>query len=294
MKKVSQPIITGALALEWLEKSKTPKPTARGTALRYSSTYSCARQQGYSSFGAEQTEPMDEAGAWVTGLGTLVHEAIQEAISRRFPSAQFEVSSQIGPVSGSCDALISVDDVGSSYGGTHVLWELKTMGTYSFDKQVGWSRLRGMWAKNPAEGPARKAIVQAGMNALGIEGENPDIRIETIIMGSAGFEALSKNKAENMNIEGLDRFLAEFDIPRDEWEPMAQAELRRMKDIHEETEEGYLPNRIALDDDGNVIRLSPTGSFWQCDYCAYRSVCLEDGGGSVYINESSLTRKEVQ
>ena len=288
MNYLTTPIITGVLAQELHEKSAQGKPTARGTMLRYSSAFSCARQQGYAALGADQTEPMDEAGAWVTGLGTIVHEAAQDAISRRFPSAQFELSSQNQEVSGSCDALISVDDLGSAYGGTHALWELKTMGTFSFDMQVGWNRMRGTFKDGGPQGPAVKAIAQAGMNALGIMRENPEIDIQTIVMGSLSFEALSKQKASNMGVEGLNRFVAEFEIPRSEWEPIAQVEINRMQSIYNLLYEAQLPERIALDDNGDVIRLNPeTGRAWQCEYCPFKSTCLKDGDGIIDFDFSA-------
>jgi len=289
MEPVKNPVVTHLLAKKMWEKSQTPKPTALNTPLRYSSSFGCARQQGYNAFDAKPTEPMDEAGAWVTGLGTIVHEALQDAILEVFPDAQFEVASGTEYISGSCDALIPVSNLGVDVSGTHVLWELKTMGTYSFDKQVGWNRMRGEF-KYP-EGPAKKAIVQAGMNALGIMGANPEIEIEYIIMGSTTFEALSINKAEKMGVENYNRFLAEFWIPRSEWEPQALAEIRRSEGIHYAITAGYLPDRIALDDDGDVLYLTPGGKNWQCDYCSFKSLCQQDGEGQVWINQSNLTRR---
>jgi len=291
MNQVSNPVITSLLVEELHIKSQVPKPTAKNTPLRYSSTFSCGRQQGYAAFNADPTEPMDEAGAWVTGLGTIVHEALQEAIGRRFPSAQFEVPSMIGDfLSGSCDALIDTYDVGTNYGGTHVLYELKTMGTYAFDKQVGWNRLRGT-INNP-QGPAGKAVAQAGLNALGIEGENPEIRIETLVMGSIGFEALSKNKADNLGIQGVNRFLAEFEVPRSEWEPLALEELERLKEFASIINRDYLPDRWAQDDDNEFMTLDPNGRAWQCDYCAFKSVCMDDGPGLIKITSSAMTKRE--
>lgn len=292
MNQVSNPVITSLLVEELHVKSLIPKPTAMGTPLRYSSAFSCGRQQGYASLNVDPTEPMDTAGAWATGLGTIVHEALQEAISRRFPSAQFEVPSMIGDfLSGSCDALIDIYDVGTNYGGTHVLYELKTMGTYGFDKQVGWNRLRG--TVSAPQGASAKAIAQAGMNALGIELANPDIRIETLVMGSIGFEALSINKANNMGVSGVNRFLAEFEIPRVEWEPLAQGEIRRMEGFAFTLDTGFLPERWAQDDDNKFMKLDPNGRAWQCDYCAYRSLCQDDGDGVIKISNSALTKRKA-
>jgi len=292
MEPVKKIVLTHLLVKELWEKSQTPKPTALNTPLRYSSAWSCGRQQGYAAFDAMPTEPMDEAGAWVTGIGTLVHEALQDAILRQFPTAQFEVASGADFVSGSCDAFIPVKDLGTDYGyigGTHVLYELKTMGSYGFDKQVGWKRMKGEFSY--PEGPAKKAIAQAGMNALGIEGGDDSVHIETVIMGSITFEALSKQKADRMNLSGYDRVLAEFHIDRAIWEPLAMAELERMNGMHYNIENGYLPERIALNDDGRLEELDPNGRAWQCEYCAFRTVCLEDGPGQVWINQSNLQKR---
>jgi len=299
------PLITSALVEELHVKSAIPKPTAKGTPLRYSSAYGCGRQQGYAGLGVAPTEPMDEAGAWATGLGTIIHEALQDSISRKFPSAEFEVASQLGDVSGSCDALIPVSEFSgleplwgvdfNSGNATHVLYELKTMGTYSFDKQVGWNRMRGQ--KNEGEGPALKAIAQAGINALGIEAAfNGAVHIEWLVMGSMTFEALSKNKAANMGVDGTNRFLAEFYVPRSEWENIARNELERMQGISLNLDLGYIADRYAMDDNGDPIVLNPnSGKFWQCDYCAFRTLCVEDGPGQVRVIDSALTtRKENQ
>jgi hypothetical protein len=127
------------------------------------------------------------------------------------------------------------------------------------------------------------------MNALGIERENPEIRIETLVMGSIGFEALSKQKAYNMGIEGLNRFLAEFEVPREEWEGLALAELLRMNNTASLVESGYLPNRIALDDSGEPIALSPMGRAWQCEYCPFKTLCAQDGEGTVRVLDSEVS-----
>jgi hypothetical protein len=291
MEPTKTPQITHLLARRmWLD-SQTPKPTALGTPLRYSSSFGCSRQQGYAAFEAEPTEPMDEAGAWVTGMGTLVHEATQAEIAKMFPDAEFEVASGTEYLSGSCDALVPATYFDVT--GTHVVWELKTMGTYGFDKQVGWNRMRGehKWP----EGPAKKAIAQAGLNALGIEGSREGVSIDWLVMGSVTFEALSVNKADNMGVDKYNRFMAEFWVHRSEWEPLAMMELERMNAIHESLSRGYLPDRVARGDDGGLMFLNPnSGKNWQCDYCAFRTLCQQDGANEVWINDSELTRRESE
>lgn|SRR5487761_1955546 len=277
MYEPSRPILTHLLAQEWADKPD--KPTARGTRLRYSSAHDCARKMGYLAIGAQQTDPMDAGDAWAPGLGTLIHEASQAAIARRYPYARFEVSSQLGEVSGSLDCLVSTDDVrsktGENLGGTHVLWELKSMGEFAFDKQVGWSRMKSAF-KTPA-GPSIKAITQAGVNAIGIEKEYDGIRIETILMGSVCISVLSKRKAKAMRMRGFERLGAEYRVGRDVWYDLALFEMGRMEGILADIEGGFLPARIAIDDNNREEELNPMGDNWNCDYCPFVSRCLADG-----------------
>jgi hypothetical protein len=289
MEPVEKPVLTHLLLEELYEASKIAKPTARGTTLRYSSAGSCERQISYMGLGAKQNTPMDRSGAWATGLGTIVHEALQEAISRVFPRAEFEVSSQNGEISGSCDALVPGEDLNPEWAGTWVLYELKTMGTYSFDKQVGWNRMRS--TVGYGEGPALKAITQAGMNALGIEKERK-IRIENVIMGSITFEALSKNKSRNMGVNEYNRQMAEFHVPRDVWEPLALSEIKRFGSVADALKRDIIGDVIALSDNGEKIMLNPeSGKHWQCDYCAYRLTCMEDGPGILSVSDSVMEKQ---
>ena len=294
MFKMQQPILTSVLGEEIHEAAQKPKPTAKGTPLRYSAAHSCQRQQSYSAYRAEPTEPVDFAGAWVMGMGTLVHEALQEAIGRRFPGAQFEVASMHDHhLSGSCDALITGDVFAAAghdeFANTNVLYELKTMGTYSFDKQVGWNRMRG--SVGNGDGPALKAIAQAGMNALGIEGEM-NINIDYVVMGSITFEALSKQKAERMGVDDVSRVMAEYWISRDEWEPLARAEMQRMQSLADLLERGYIGDTIAVDDDNSLKKLSPGGSDWNCAYCQFRTICIQDGPGVLLVSDSTMVARE--
>jgi hypothetical protein len=289
MEAVNNPLLTSLLIREWHEKAQVNKPTAMDTTLRYSGAHGCERQMSYYAFGFNPTEPVDAAGAWVMGVGTVIHELVQEAIGRKYPNAEFEVASKAGEyVSGSCDAFIPAEDFGYEWTGGNVLFELKTMGTYSFDSQVGIDRMRGKWKDKGAEGPKRGAITQAGMNALGIE-EARGIRIDTLILGSITFEAISKQKAKTLLLNNdILRVSAEFHIPREEWEPLALAELARLHGIGDAIKNGYLAPRLAIGDDGRQIGLDPFGRNWQCDYCSFRSACVNDGDGMVWVNDSSL------
>lgn len=294
MRKIQHPILTAVLGEEMHEASQKPKPTAKGTLLRYSASHSCQRQQSYAALNAAPTEPVDFAGAWVMGMGTLVHEALQGAIGRRFPGAEFEVASMHSDVlSGSCDALVTGDVFAAAgfdeFSSCNVLYELKTMGTYSFDKQVGWNRMRA--TQSMGEGPALKAITQAGINALGIESER-GITIDYVVMGSITFEALSKQKAERMSVDDINRVMAEYWVSRDEWEPLAQAEIARMSSLASLLQRGYIGDTTAIDDDGSVKKLSAGGSDWNCAYCQFRTICIQDGPGVMLVSDSTMVAKK--
>ena len=284
MNPTGNPVITSLLVEEWHAKAQVPKPTALNTLMRYSGAHGCERQMSYYAVDTPVTEPVDAAGAWVMGVGTVVHELVQEAIGRRYPNAEFEVATKVSDyISGSCDAFIPESDMGEWWAGGNVMYELKTMGTYSFDKQVGWNRMRGT-AKD-AEGPKAGAIAQAGMNALGIE-KARGITIGTIIMGSMTFEALSVQKAGAMEVSDLNRVLAEFHIPREEWLPQAEAEIERLNAVAIGVVNGILGARVAIGDNGDAVRLNPQGRDWQCAYCSFRSICIGDGDGVVLVSNN--------
>jgi hypothetical protein len=246
---------------------------------------------GYDYFEAEPTEPLSPAGAWAMGLGTIVHEAVQAAIAEKYPHAQFELGSKVNDfLSGSCDAYITDTPIGN------VLYELKTMGTYGFDSQTGLKRGFGKLSTKAPEGPKQGAIVQAGMNALGIEyhGHNlQKVEIDYLVLGSLTFETVSVKMARQVpQLSDFARFGAEWHIPREVWEPLTRHEIDRLTQAGEAIDLGYLPDRWARDDDGADVLLDPLGSMWNCDYCPYRQLCADDRSGQVRILDSKLIRRK--
>ena len=94
MYPVSQPILT-TLWTEGLMEKDHDKPTAMGTAFRYSNAMNCSRRLVLDALGVTPSDPMDPAGIHVTTIGTWIHEQMQAAAEERFPGAQFEVKSSI-------------------------------------------------------------------------------------------------------------------------------------------------------------------------------------------------------
>ena len=280
MEPVLSPRITQLLVERWVEAATIPKPTAAGTMLRYSGAHSCLRAMGYDAFHAEFSEPVKPASAWSMNLGSLIHAALQEVISQRWPEAINEFKSQASEhVSGHADSLIAFVD-------GPVLYELKTMGSYPFDKAMGYKRMFKNSKRVEANGPSLAHVAQAGMNALGAE-LTTGTPIETVIIGVLTYEPVRADAAQVMEINELDRFLGEFHYPRDAWEPLARTELNRMEEAAQDILAGYLPDRFAVDDVGEEMRL--TCEEWRCDYCPHLSTCVRDGAGRLHHADSTMT-----
>lgn len=248
---------THLLADEWYSRylSEPAKAKAFDTTLRNSNAGTCSRSLWYDVNGYER-EPMDEAGVWTTSLGTLLHQAWQEAVSLTYPTAAFEVPVRHGDLtSGHLDGLI-IDD-----GGWRIVLELKTQGGTGFRHAVGArSGFKRKDAPLPEpNGPRHSAIRQLALNAYMADAD--EARLCLVAM-----EAVGKTHQE---FSGFNRFCAEWAWERDEYTPLALAEIARFEKIAAAT------TLIAPEAEGKLI--SPPGSgSWECSYCAHQQQCLED------------------
>ena len=108
------------------------------------------------------------------------------------------------------------------------------------------------------------------------------------MVGHIALEAISKGLAEKWDVSEFMRFIAEWIIPKEEWEPLADLETARQMKIIDSVESGSLPHRMAMDDDGHEVNLDPESSrYWQCQYCSHRTRCMSDGGGEPAITEGN-------
>ena len=275
--------LTDSLIREWVEaeRERGKKPTAHDTRFRYSGAGDCARYLAYAALDDSTDSTMDAGGVWVTGLGTRIHEWVQEAMVRRFPNAKLEIPTTLGLTSGHCDAVVPATDMEAAFpgwDGGDVLYELKTMGTTKFDKQTGIKR-RYRKIENP-DGPAMTAIIQGGLNAMANN-------CETVIIGSIALECVSVGVAGAIGLTDFERFIAEWVIPREVWEPAAEAELRRIEKIDTLLQGGLLPDRervANLNGDPEPIKFERD---WKCNgYCEYADQCFMAGEGIVEIGEA--------
>lgn len=273
-----QPLVTD-LYLRELIAADVPKPTALGTPARFSDAGGCSRAIGYSALGVEPTNPMDAPGKWVTNLGTLIHEEVQAAMLRRYPNAQVEVPSMVsGVISGSCDGLIPESDlqtVAPWWGGGHAIYELKTMGSFAYDKQIGLKR-RARKIEEP-EGPKFEAILQAGLNAIGTGAS-------TLIMGSISMEAVSIQLAQSTGLDEISRVMSEFVLSRAYWQNPAALEAARITKVVFDVQADRLPAReVVTSLEGERLSISPSSNrpHWRCTYCKFQNRCIEDGGSDL-------------
>jgi hypothetical protein len=273
------------------------KPTAHGTRVRHSDAGKCSRAIAFTAAGVPRSDPMDLPGVWVTSLGTLIHEAWQAALAEKFPDASIEAKLRIGGLdaSGHADAVIDMPDVAMEVGapdtsGYHppikrILFELKTCGGFSYKMKVGE---RG----NP-EGPSWEHKLQAALNGLAIDADE-------IVIGYIATEAISKPAAARKKIGELTRFCAEWSYSREEFEPWAVAEQKRLQGILDLLDEGQLAARKFATPElpaGHEIvdpktgrwevkrddQIVDTGTFWACGYCSFQTVCATTEPGRIPV-----------
>ena len=258
-----QPMFTHLFLEDMMQANaeKGKKAQAFNTPFRYSDAGKCERQMAYSFLGLEG-EPFDGPSTLVTELGTMIHEWIQEAILRRYPEATFEGKSQVVTSSGHFDGIVpDVPGLGK------VLLEFKSMGGTAYSKSIGAGQ-RGM---NAPGGPRYSAILQSALNAQANG-------CDTIIIGHIALEAISRQKAGRLELPEWNRCISEWIIPKEVWEPLADAEIARQLTILDELRMDRLPPRLAINDSGAEEHLNPeTDKSWQCVYCSYRETCITDG-----------------
>ncbi len=264
---VPVPMLTSILvdAIHDANEAEGKRPKAFDTMFRHSDAAKCARQMAFSHLGFDETEPMDLAGEWVTTLGTRIHELWQDALGAGdYPLQEIEVKVRFDDLcSGHLDALIETKE------GVRICFELKTMGSFGFDKATGL--MRKNWARKEPEGPRLSAVIQGSLNALA---SNADL----LVIGIIGLEAMSKGYAEKVGASDLDRIMGEWHYTRSEFEPLALMELDRFRETKAWIDNGDLPPRWGLNDKGYSTNLDPaTDNDWNCVYCPYRSLCIEAG-----------------
>lgn len=271
------------------------KPRAHKDArFRHSDAGKCARAVAYAALDVPHSNPMDLTGVWNTRLGTMIHDAWQDALQRAHPDAEIEtrLRSCDGRGAGHIDAIIHQPRHGAEPYVT--AYELKTIGGFGFKMAVGERRA--------AEGPKFEHVAQAALNA-------EVVGADEVVIGYLSKEAISVAAAARKGIDELGRFLAEWTLTREEYMPYATAEAQRVAGILELIDAGTLPARkfptpelpagaVIVDPakgrweehdaDGQIL---DTGTFWACGYCNWQDVCSDTEAGRTPVETVVAVRE---
>ena len=299
-----EPRFVQVLAESWADAHDDGKPTALGTSFRHSDAGACGRAISLTAAGIPASDPMDLAGVWNVGLGHRLHDAWQAALIDRHPGAEVEVKVATPGVDGSghIDAIIRVTDFDGVPPDTPlppdeiagrtrtIAYELKTIGGYGYKAAIGVAR-KGA----DAEGPKTAHILQAALNGLAADADE-------VVIGYLSKECVSVKVAESYRLPEAERFMAEWTIAREVYEPLALKEAERVAGLLALVEDGVLGRRTVpyemepaaeitepatggwtIEKDGET---QGVGSYWGCDYCRYQSLCTLTGPRRIPVAEA--------
>lgn len=266
-----------------------------GTRFRHSMAAACARQVAYHALGVQPSNPMDLAGIVVTSNGTTKHDEIQALLGSAVES---EVPCRIEGFDGSGNAdglAIEIDPSGPAIPHDEptkrTCWEHKNVGGFAFKMAVG--------ERGAAQGPKHAHIVQGALNALALDAD-------LLVITYMTWEAISVNIAARKGFSEEGRVSAQWTFTRDEWEPLALAEVKRVTGILNLLDQGQLPARKIPDpelpagavvtdpasgqwqvtsDEGMIL---DAGSTWMCGYCRWQGTCQGTAAGRQDITEVAV------
>jgi hypothetical protein len=290
----AEPRFGHLLAEAWAARSQETHQKSRADVehyIRLGWAGKCARDIGYRLTDTPPSNPTDVDGYWRMGLGTMVHEQLQDVITELWPHA--EVEKVVGaesdetfgfPASGRTDLFI-IEFTDEPRPGKRISVEFKTVNGFGFKSMIGAN-------KGPAEGPKTGALFQAALNGRAHGAD------EVVIVYLA-FECLSDRVLDTLvaknggTADASRKFIAEWTYAMSDLDEMVDHELGRLKQIVRLVDAGELaPRFIPLEMpprsrivnpatgaweqaiDGNVLR---GGTTWWCQYCNYRDICTADG-----------------
>jgi hypothetical protein len=297
------PRFASVLAETWMRDRLAEGPRPRAVSdkrFRHSDAGNCARAVAYAALDLPASNPMDIAGFWATGMGTLLHEQLQAALKSRYPGIEDEVVCIIDGFEGSGHADLAVGlTLGAGPDAQHynpgqrvkVVVEVKTVGGYAYKLAVG--------ERGQAKGPSWSYVVQGALNAKALGADE-------LVIALLARDVISVQAAQRGGFDELTRFCAEWTLTREEYEPIAATEIERVSGILGLLDKGMLPRRtipdpelprrnlitdpargtwVEVDGDGNM---TDAGSTWHCAYCKWMDTCATTGPGRVPITEVSI------
>jgi hypothetical protein len=283
---VADPIFAGLLAEHFEETAHEEGPREHAfpdTMIRHSLAGACARAIAYSAAREPETNPMDLAGFWRTGLGQRLHELFEELLVARWPTAEVEVKvrDHDSDLSGGhLDFEVDTRDTDLPDLGL-LVGEVKTTGGFGYKKMVGGDPRNAM-----PDGPKASYIAQGAVNAA-LRGA------DTLAIVVFNVEAISVQAAKSLGMPELMRVAAEWRYPAEQFLPIADDELARWEWIANAVKAGRLADvpRIVHDPEHSEpieITDPATGAcilavsggkrrpYWGCAYCRFQARCTED------------------
>lgn len=284
---VAQPMVVPVLAESWLRKYDAAGQTEKAKAIaerRFRASWAAKRCDRALAYALTDVagEPPSLADHWRFGLGTMVHEYLQDVFVGLFPQTKVEVPVDLQPLgldgSATVDMVIYADN-----GDVDTVVEIKTINGFGFKKSA-------TAFKGPAEGPRFSAVVQGSLAAAALGAQR-------LIIAYLSLENLSPSIALSYGDGStVGQFAAEWHYDRDEFLPIASAEVDRINKVFSLVEADVLPPRELHDPEypeGVVVTIPEKGLFtlsqgdqvlhsgrtWMCDYCNHRATCISDGEG---------------
>jgi hypothetical protein len=284
------------LAEKWHEEEARRDATFRdpgvagveGARFYHSQSGGCARAVAYASLGVPRSNPTDLAGHFITRQGRMLHDAWQEIFQATFPGAKVEVIVKEGERAGHVDGVVTAVAEAHARGAVvmHdrlVSIEGKSVDGYSYKAALGVPP-----ASRVAQGPKHSHKLQAFLNAKALDADEA-----VIIYWPRG--AISHQAAKRNNISEMTRVVAEWTYTREQYEPEAEREIKRIEGILKLLDGGTLPARIipdpelprhhvitnpakgewmSFDRDGQLL---DAGTTWHCIYCPWQDTCAQTG-----------------
>lgn len=259
-------------------EDKTRVPTAPYWASDAGSR--CLRQLQY-AFDEVPRDPMPLSSEWRLNLGTMVHKFLEDAVvehPRWLTEQRVDLRPAGLPGHGRADILITRED-----GSIEGVVDYKTASGFPF-------KLATTSFKGGPKGPSLGAMTQVACQVVALDAEYG-------IVVNLAMEVLGPDFATG-RVSELDRFAAQWTMPRALCDALAWREARRVARVQAAREARLLITReISLPDvpegaaitdparkrwelrdaNGNVQQF---GSAWPCDYCSYRTRCITDGDGT--------------
>lgn len=291
---VKRPVVVPVLAQKWFD-TMSDKDTARPMAVadrRFRASWAgkrCDRSLAYALTGKPESEPNTLADYWRFGLGTMVHEYLQQAFTDLFPNVQVEVPVDLEPIGLNGAATVDMVIPPQAKGDRATVVEIKTINGFGFKKSA-------TAFKGPAEGPRWSAVVQGALAATALEAD--------LIVAYLSLENLSPSMALSYGDGStVGQFAAEWHYTFEQCAQIAVGEVARVNRVMYMVDDGIVPPRAIHDPDvdaGGVVfdpakgswsvvtngAITGTGRTWMCDYCSHRSACIADGeGGSPSTQE---------